>query len=87
MRYKRHASQDQVFIIADQHFGHEGIIRHCNRPLSRAEEMDEALVERWNDIVSEKGIVNHLGDFTLAGKAEADEYHGNSLGNHLEKGS
>ena len=46
------------------HFGHYNIIRHCDRPWT-AEEHDDALVEKWNSVVSKKDTVYHLGDFAM----------------------
>lgn len=54
-----------VWFTADTHFGHEGIIRHCNRPFSTVEEMDEALIEKWNSVVTKRDTVYHLGDVGL----------------------
>jgi calcineurin-like phosphoesterase family protein len=57
-----------VLFIADSHFSHFNIIRHCNRPWKTIEEHDEALIERWNLIVSKRDIVYHLGDFAMIPK-------------------
>ncbi len=54
------------FYIADSHFGHEAVIRHCNRPFQTVEDMDEALILRWNERVKPTDMVFHLGDFSLA---------------------
>jgi calcineurin-like phosphoesterase family protein len=54
-----------IFYTADTHFGHEAIIRHCNRPFATVEEMDEALIEKWNSVVTKRDIVYHLGDVGL----------------------
>jgi calcineurin-like phosphoesterase family protein len=54
------------FYIADTHFGHESVIRHCARPFSDAAEMDEAMIARWNERVKPGDMVFHLGDFSLA---------------------
>lgn len=51
------------FFTSDTHFGHENIISFCNRPWNTAEEMDEALIENWNKVVSPKDTIYHLGDF------------------------
>ena len=53
------------FFTADTHFGHENIIRYCQRPFTSAEEMDSEITERWNAVVKPKDIVYHLGDFAL----------------------
>lgn len=52
------------FYISDTHFGHQNIIRYDNRPFSTADEMDEALIDRWNDVVSDEDTVYVLGDFS-----------------------
>ncbi|WP_183507352.1 metallophosphoesterase family protein [Methylobacterium brachythecii] len=52
-----------IWFTSDHHFGHTNIIRFCGRPYSSVEEMDEALVERWNSVVGSNDEVWHLGDF------------------------
>ena len=52
------------FFTADPHFGHYNIIRHCNRPWN-SEEHDDALVEKWNSVVTKKDTVEVLGDFAM----------------------
>lgn len=51
------------FFTADQHYGHENCIKHCNRPFHNKEEMDSYLIERHNQLVGEEDVVFHLGDF------------------------
>jgi calcineurin-like phosphoesterase family protein len=63
-----------VFFTADQHFGHENIIKYCDRPFGCVEGMDEHLVQRWNEVVGPTDIVYHLGDFTLFNAGAAIEY-------------
>jgi len=52
------------FFIADTHFGGENIRRYENRPFENAAEMDEKLIENWNQTVSEEDTVYVLGDFS-----------------------
>ena len=54
-----------VFFTSDHHFGHQNIIRHCQRPFGGAAEMDEELIRRWNERVRPGDEVYHLGDFAL----------------------
>ena len=54
---------DHVYFTSDTHFGHENIIRYCNRPFRNAEEMNAELIRRWRETVPEDGVVFHLGDF------------------------
>lgn len=58
----------KTFVIADPHFGHENIIRYCNRPFESVIEMDKALIDNWNKTVSNDDIVWVLGDFALSSK-------------------
>lgn len=60
-------SPDHTFFISDTHFGHANIIRFCKRPFENVEEMNEALIENWNKVVSDDDTVFHLGDFAFGG--------------------
>ena len=61
-----------TFLISDTHFGHE---KTCTtfkradgtplRPFASAEEMNEAMIQRWNDRVRPKDKVYHLGDVVI----------------------
>ena len=53
-----------VFVTADTHFGHIGILRYCeqSRPFDSIEEHNEELVDRWNSVVNKRDVVWHLGD-------------------------
>jgi calcineurin-like phosphoesterase family protein len=61
-----------VFFISDTHFGHE---KTCTtfknkdgtplRPFSDAQEMDEEMVKRWNEVVRPEDKIYHLGDVTI----------------------
>ena len=63
----------KVFIISDTHFGHENIIKYCNRPFSSVEEMDQTMIKRWNETVSNNDIIIHLGDFALCSRDRLKE--------------
>lgn len=54
-----------MWFTADTHFGHANIIEHSSRPFGTIEEHDEALIERWNEVVRPNDEVFHLGDFAL----------------------
>jgi len=51
-----------IWLISDTHFGHENIIRYCNRPFESVHHMNEVLRENWNSIVKPNDHVWHLGD-------------------------
>lgn len=63
-----------IFFTSDTHFGHYNAIQHCKRPFSSVEEMDEALISRWNEDVGAKDIVYHLGDFKFSSKQKVSYY-------------
>lgn len=57
------------FFTADLHFGHANIIRYCNRPFASVDDMNEAMIDRWNITVSPDDSVFILGDLAM-GKIE-----------------
>lgn len=66
MKYK-YEDGSMVFFTSDTHFGHQNIIRFCNRPWATIAEHDQALIDNWNAIVPEDAVVFHLGDFCYKG--------------------
>lgn len=48
--------------ISDWHYGHKNVLGFDNRPFKDIDEMNEALVTRWNEAVSNEDIVYVLGD-------------------------
>lgn len=52
-----------LFFTADTHFGDHRTINIHKRPFGSVAEMDELMVQRWNDAVGPDDEVWHLGDF------------------------
>lgn len=55
-----------IWFTSDHHFGHKRIIELAHRPFTSVEEMDDAMIARWNERVSKGDMVFHLGDFAFA---------------------
>lgn len=53
------------WFTSDHHFGHARIIEYCHRPFDSVEQMNEELVQSWNELVEENDTVYYLGDFSL----------------------
>ena len=64
------------------------IIRFDNRPFETVEEMDKALINNWNSVVSNADHVYHLGDFCWGKKDDWIKYLKLLNGNiHIIKGN
>ena len=57
-----------TYVVSDTHFNHENVIRYSNRPYASVEEMNEALIANWNNVVKPEDVVICLGDFALGNK-------------------
>jgi calcineurin-like phosphoesterase family protein len=78
------------WVISDTHFGHENIIKYCDRPFSCKEEMDEILIRNWNKTVSNDDVVYFLGDFCFGrpGREVSRSYRSKLNGRiHLIRGN
>jgi calcineurin-like phosphoesterase family protein len=77
-----------IFFTSDTHFGHEPIIRLGKRPFASVEEMDQLLIERWNERVGPDDTVYHLGDFCYRSARSIADYRRELNGTiHLIKGN
>ena len=52
-----------VWFTSDSHFGSDRALELSKRPFTDVESMDEAMIERWNNVVGPFDDVYHLGDF------------------------
>lgn len=54
-----------TWFTSDLHFGHTNVIAYSSRPFADVEEMNEAIVTRWNERVAASDTVWVLGDVAL----------------------
>ena len=55
-----------IFFTSDTHFYHEQDFLYQPRGFESFEEMNEAIVQRWNSVVQAGDIVYHLGDVVMS---------------------
>ena len=74
---------------SDLHFYHKNIIQYSNRPFSSIEEMNQTMINRWNEKVGENDTVHVVGDVFFCSFTEAkkimDQLKGKKIlyiGNH-----
>lgn len=68
-----------MFFTSDTHFGHENIIKHCYRDFESVEEMNETMISKWNNVVSKRDTIFHLGDFAYGKGAKTPDAFFNRL--------
>lgn len=54
-----------IWFSSDLHLSHKNICYYANRPFSFVDEMNEVLIQNWNNVVGLNDIVYHLGDFSF----------------------
>ena len=65
----------QYWVTSDMHFSHKNILKFHpeSRPFTDVEQMNEKIIEQWNNTVDPEDVVFHLGDFTMAGQQVAKD--------------
>lgn len=57
----------KIFLTSDTHFFHKNILKYCDRPFNSIEEMNTAIINKWNLKVGSNDEIYHLGDFAFGG--------------------
>jgi len=70
-----------IWFTADHHFGHNNIIKFCNRPFDSIEEMNQTLITNWNSVITHRDDVYVLGDVVLGDIKTLQSYLSRLLGN------
>lgn len=77
-----------IYYISDLHFGHKNIIKMDGRPFSSIEEMDEHLIQLWNERLTDEDDIYIVGDFAFRNGNTAAWYLGRLKGRkHLVIGN
>lgn len=78
-----------TWFTGDLHLGHQNIIKYCGRPFADVDSMNRALIDNWNDTVTDDDTVYVVGDYALGKIADtlplAAELRGHKIlvaGNH-----
>jgi len=83
---ERDHSGPETFVVADTHFDHNNIIKYCLRPFIRSWErqMNEVLINNWNNIVRPNDKVYFLGDLVYGRKSRPPRYFLEKLNGDIE---
>ncbi len=61
----------KTFFTADHHFFHTNIIKFVKRPYESVGHMNEDMITKWNQTITNRDQVYFLGDFTLGNIEQA----------------
>jgi calcineurin-like phosphoesterase family protein len=77
-------------ITGDEHYFHQnkknpnkGIIHFCNRPYTHIDDMHHDLIQKHNQIATDKDITIHAGDTSFGTKAQTNDIIRQLNGNHI----
>lgn len=67
-------TKEKIWLFSDAHFDHSNIIRYCHRPYDSKNQMNEELLENWNEIVKENDPIYFLGDMSYGRERRPIDY-------------
>ncbi len=62
-KVKGSAFKSKIYFVSDTHFGDESKVRRKLVPFKTVDEMNKAIIKRWNNQVGPNDTVYHMGDF------------------------
>lgn len=71
---KKPIKEEKIYLTGDMHFGHSSVIELSNRPFNSVEEMDNYIIHKWNNTVTDDDKVYILGDVWFKGERNAADY-------------
>jgi len=71
------------WFTADEHYGHENILRYLKRPFRDVEDMSDQLINNHNSLVGKGDCVIHAGDFCWYKAQYAKSIIGRLNGTHI----
>lgn len=77
-----------IWVISDTHFNHANMLNFTDSQGNKfrgdrfksTQEMDEKIIQNWNELVKPKDKVYHLGDVYFGGQSIADKILGRLMG-------
>ena len=69
------SEEPRIFVTSDTNFFGQQFIAYAARPFEDVLDMNEHLIERWNEIVRPNDLVYHLGDFGTGPPDGLEEIH------------
>lgn len=69
------------WFTSDPHFGHRKIIEYQNRPFADVGEMNDTIIQRWNERVRPGDTLYILGDFAFGTQRYVESLLGRIVGN------
>jgi calcineurin-like phosphoesterase family protein len=64
---------NNVFVTSDNHFFHNNIIEYEKRPFENIKDMNEKMINSWNNVVKENDMVYIIGDFSFGNAIQTND--------------
>ena len=64
---------DKIWFTSDPHFMHTNIMKYTDRKFKDVDEMNETLINNWNNVVKDDDLIFCLGDFALGNEKGCHE--------------
>ena len=63
----------KMYLTSGLRFGQADAIERYRRPYKNVEEMDEAMIKNWNEIINDEDLAFVIGDFSMADEDRTKE--------------